>query len=85
MIVADFIKWLETQDQGAIVEVLVHSSGTGYYDQGGNVSIEEFDPTDESYGCSRHFEYTDFTNNQFVKEDNPCHNKRFLQLGTKEN
>ena len=85
MIVADFIKWLKTQDQGAIVEVLVHSSGTGYYDQGGNVSIEEFDPSDESYGSSKHFEYTDFTNNQFVKEGSPCYNKRFLKLGTKEN
>ena len=85
MIVAEFIEWLKTQDQGAIVEVLVHSSGTGYYDQGGNVTTEEFDPSQTYYDCSKYHEYTDFRSNQFVKEDHPCYNKRFLQLGTKDN
>lgn len=64
MIVKDFIKWLETQDQGAIVEVLVHSSGTTYYDQGGNVTIERF--SDSLYG---HYEYIDFRGNPYVKDD----------------
>lgn len=84
MIVKDFIKWLETQDQEAVVEVLLHSSGTGYYDQGGTVSVEEF-TADEYYGCGKHFEYTDFRGNQYTKEDSPCYNKRFLQLGKKDN
>lgn len=85
MNVAEFREWLLTQDQEAIVEVLVHSSSTGYYDQGGNVSTEEFDPSEEYYGCSKHHEYTDFRGNQFVKEDHPCYGKRILQLGTKDN
>lgn len=85
MIVKDFIKWLETQDQEAIVEVLVHSSGTGYYDQGGNVTTEEFDPSKAYYGSSKHHEYTDYRGNQFVKEDAPWYNKRILQIGTKDN
>lgn len=85
MIVSELIEWLKTQDQEAIVEVLHHSSGTGYYDQGGNVTTEEFDPSEEYYGCSKHHEYTDFRGNQFVKEDHPCYGKRVLQLGTKDN
>ena len=85
MNVAEFRDWLLTQDQEAIVEVLHHSSGTGYYDQGGTVTTEEFDPSKEYYGCSKHHEYTDFRGNQFVKEDHPCYGKRILQLGTKGN
>ena len=80
MLVKDFIKWLETQDQEAIVEVLVHSRGSGYYDQGGNVTTEEF--TDSPY---THFQYTDFRGNQYVKDDAHYYNKRYLQLGTKDN
>ena len=85
MIVVEFIEWLKTQDQGAIVEVLHHTSGTGYYDHGGNVTTEEFDPSVEYYGCSTNYEYNDYTGNEFVKEDHPCYNKRILQLGTKDN
>lgn len=44
MNVAELIEWLKTQDQRAIVEVIRHTSGTGYYDQGGNVSVVEFSP-----------------------------------------
>lgn len=84
MIVKDFIEWLKTQDQEATVEVLVHSSGSGYYDQGGNVSVEEF-TADEEYGCGKHFDYTDFRGNQFVKPEASYYNKRTLQLGTKDN
>ena len=80
MLVKDFIKWLETQDQEATVEVLHHSSGTSYYDQGGNVSTKEF--TDSPYA---HYEYTDFRGNQYVKDDAHYYNKRCLQLGTKDN
>lgn len=85
MIVKDFIKWLETQDQEAIVEVLVHSSGSGYYEQGGTVSVDEFDPEDSLHGVAKHWEYTDFRNNQYTKPDAHYYNKRYLQLGTKDN
>lgn len=86
MIVKDFIKWLETQDQEAIVEVLVHSSGTGYYDQGGNVTTEEFDISTDQYSqFGKHWDYTDFRGNQFTKEDHPCFMKRYLQIGSKDN
>jgi len=36
MTVAEFIVWLQGQDQEAIVEVVEHTSGTGWDDQGGN-------------------------------------------------
>lgn len=85
MIVSEFIDWLKTQDQGAVVEILYHTSGTGYYDQGGTVSVKEFDPPEEGYSCPMHFEYTDYRGNQFVKEDAPWYNKRTLLLGTKDN
>lgn len=80
MLVKEFIKWLETQDQEAIVEVIVHSSGSGYYDQGGTVTTEEF--TDSPYA---HYEYTDFRGNQCVKDDAHYYNKRYLQIGSKDN
>jgi len=85
MIVSEFIEWLKTKDQDAVVEVLYHTSGTGYYDQGGNISTEEFDPSKQFHGCPAHHEYTDFRGNQFVKEDAPWYNKRTLLLGTKDN
>lgn len=80
MIVSELIDWLKTQDQDAVVDVLHHTSGSGYYDQGGNVSIEEFTATE-----FKDWEYTDFRGNYFVKEDAPHFNKRFLQIGTKDN
>lgn len=84
MLVKDFIKWLETQDQEAIVEVLVHSSGTGYYDQGGWVATEEF-TKDEEYGCGKHFQYTDLRGNPRIAETEEYFNKRYLQIGSKDN
>lgn len=84
MNVAELITWLQTQDQEAIVQVLVHSSGTGYYDQGGNVMVQDFTP-DGEWGVYDHYEYTDFRDNQFVKPDAPYYNKRYLQFGTKDN
>lgn len=80
MNVAELITWLQTQDQEAIVQVLVHFSSSGYYDQGGNVQIEDFASVD-----GWHYEYTDFRGNQYVKPDAPYYNKRYLQIGTKDN
>lgn len=44
MKVRELVKWLaELEDQDATVEVVVHSRGTGYYDQGGNARVVAFD------------------------------------------
>jgi len=56
------------------VKVIRHTSGTGYYDQGGNASTVPFDPV-------AHAEYTDMRGNQFVKPDAPYYNARTLLLG----
>lgn len=45
MLVPEFIEWLKTQDQTATVNVLRHTDGSGYYDQGGWTSEVDFDPT----------------------------------------
>ena len=74
--VADLIEILKTQDQGAVVQVLVHTEGTGYYDQGGSCSPEEFNKED-------HIEYTDFRGNEYVKPNALYFNKRYLLLGEK--
>lgn len=87
MKVKDFIEWLKTQDQEAIVEIVYHEHGTGYCDQGGNATTQEFDPTKGYYpsqGVAEHWDYTDFRGNQFVKEDSPHYNKRYLLLGAKD-
>lgn len=42
MIVSEMIEWLKTQPQDATVEVIIHSSGYTYYDQGGNIEWDEF-------------------------------------------
>lgn len=44
MLVPEFIEWLKTQDQTAEVMVLQHTTGSGYYDQGGWTSEVDFDP-----------------------------------------
>lgn len=73
MTVSDFIEWLKTQDQEALVEVVLHTSGTGYYDQGGTAKVVEFSPEKS--------EYTDFRKNQFMKPEDYHYEKRTLQLG----
>lgn len=54
MTVAEFIEWLKTQDQAAEVWVVEHSSGRGYYDQGGRAEQVAFDP-------ARHAEHSDYS------------------------
>lgn len=75
MKVKELVEWLAAfEDQDADVEVVQHTSGTGYYDQGGNVSLVAFDP-------SKHAEYTDMRGNPHVKPDAPYYNARTLLLG----
>ena len=45
MNIKQFIEFLQTLPQDAIVQVLSHHSGSGYYDQGGNCYVDDF--TDE--------------------------------------
>ena len=86
MNVAEMIEWLKTQDQGAIVQVIYHTSGTSYYDQGGNVSVDDFTLEGaDGYGSGRYYENTDFRGNPYVKPDAEHHNKRYLLLGSTDN
>ncbi len=85
---AELVQWLNRNfDDDAIIEIVMHTSGTGYYDQGGNANTTEFNPCLQGMGVTHkwcengHFEYTDFTNNQFVKENHPYFNKKILTLG----
>lgn len=73
MLVSDFIEWLKTQDQEAIVECVVHDSSGSLYEQGGTCTTKEFTPALS--------EYFDFRNNQCVKENEPLFGKRFLLIG----
>ena len=60
--VAEMKEWLDTLPQDAIVEILSHSQGTGYYDQGGWCTTKNFDPKEkpswchEDYPCFSHWE-----------------------------
>ena len=57
MKVREMIEWLKTvEDQDADVLIVSHTSGTGYYDPGGNAEEAEFDPV-------LHTEYVDMRGN----------------------
>ncbi len=73
MTVFEFIHWLKTQDQDAIVMCLVHEKSGSYYEQGGTCSQAEFTPD--------HSDYTDFRGNQFVKPKASYFEKRYLLIG----
>ena len=75
MTVRQMIEWMSTfEDQDAIVEVVVHSEGRGYYNQGGVADIMEFDP-------EQHVEYTDMRGNKFVQDSSPRYNRRSVVFG----
>ena len=74
MTVRQMIEWMSTfEDQDAIVEVVVHSSGEGYYEQGGTAQTEEFNPS--------HVEYTDYRGNQYIDESEAYYNRRSVLFG----
>ena len=75
MKVRELMQWLATvEDQDADVEVVQHSCGTGYYDQGGSASPAAFDP-------EKHATYTDLRGNPHIKQDATYYNARTLLLG----
>jgi len=72
--VKDFMEWLQTQDQGATVEILQGRRGRGYEgDSYGRVDFE----------IDLHAEYTDMRGNQFAV-GKPYENSRTLFLGSEE-
>jgi hypothetical protein len=61
MNVRELAQWLSAfEDQDAEIEVVQHSRGTGYYDQGGTASVVAFDP-------GRHVTYTDLRGNPYAR------------------
>ncbi|MDF1551964.1 MAG: hypothetical protein P1P84_02825 [Deferrisomatales bacterium] len=73
MTVSAFIEWLQTQDQEATVQCIVHDRSGSYYEQGGTAGEEDFTP-DRS-------EYTDFRGYEFVTPDREYFNRRYLLIG----
>lgn len=76
MNIKQFIEFLQTLPQDATVQVLSHSRGTGYYDQGGWCTVEEFNSgcsefsKGDKWAYGEHYELTIDRNGQV-----------FLQLG----
>ena len=76
MNIKQFIEFLQTLPQDATVQVLSHSRGTGYYDQGGTCSVEDFSvecnefQRGDKWAYGEHYELTTDTNGQM-----------YLQLG----
>ena len=75
MTVSELIVWLQTQDQGATVEVLMSSRSSGC-DGGDDICVVDFSPELS--------EYSDMRGNQFVEPDASYFNKRTLLLGDRE-
>ena len=48
MTIAELREWLAKFPQDAEVYCIEHTSGTTYYDQGGNITFEKFDPSEAS-------------------------------------
>ncbi len=78
MTVAEFIAWLQTHpDPEATVEVVEHSTGKGYYDQGGNIRVVDFSP-------EVHADYIDLRGNSMIAPGMPYYGKRTLLIGAIE-
>lgn len=77
MKVNEFIGWLKTIDQEAVVHILIETTDRYGYSF---VSTERFDPSET---CT-HWEYTNFKGNSFVTQEKPWYNTSQLQLGGKE-
>lgn len=60
MNIKQFIEFLQTLPQDATVQVLSHSRGTGYHDQGGWCKVENFHTGGDewTYGYGEHYEFT---------------------------
>ena len=74
MIVADFIKWLQTQDQGATVEILEGKQSRGY--ESDSYHRKDFNP-------EKHVDYIDMRGNKFAI-GKPYENARTLFIGSED-
>jgi len=74
MTVQQFIRWLETQDQEATVEIMVGVRSSGY--GGDSYRVDDFAP-------EKHAKYTDMRSNLFAV-GKPWENSRTLFLGGEE-
>lgn len=83
MNVKELITWLQAfPDQEAVVQVMKHDNNSGsYYCQGGTMEIIDFNPEGAYTSYNEGYEYTDFRENPFVKENCPHYNLRTLLLG----
>lgn len=84
----EFQEWLNRFDEDTVIECVMHTSGHGYYDQGGNATTKVFNPDmlfgseSKIHACgNQHFDYSDFTTNQFVREGQPHFGKKILLIG----
>jgi hypothetical protein len=73
--VAQFIEWLKTQPQDAIVEVIVCKDAYN-----GSVYVRDFDPVRQW----EHWDFTDFTNNPHIKPTDDSYGKKYLTIGQKD-
>lgn len=80
-----FQEWLNQFDEDTVIEIVYHTDGHGYYDQGGNATTQLFDVDgfceDPKLYDNGQWEYTDLTNNYFVKEGHPYFGKKTLLIG----
>lgn len=80
MVVSEFIEWLKTQDQGAIVEVVLFE----FEEDPPNIVLhaKEFSIDNDKYEkLGECWEYGDFRNHPYLKEGDENYNKRFLLIG----
>ena len=70
--VAEFVAWLQTQDQEAEVNVLV-----GYESFGWGGDSYRFQPLE----IAEHTEYSDLRGNPYTKPEAAHYNKRYLYIG----
>lgn len=59
----EFQEWLKQFPDDVVIECVYHTRGGGYYDQGGNASVVEFNPGENQYGyCANgHFVYSEYS------------------------
>lgn len=75
MKVKELAQWLSSfEDQDADILVVAHTSGTGYYDQGGNAMLVNFNP-------DLYVTYNDLRGNPYIKPTDSNYNRRTLVLG----
>lgn len=55
--VEQMIEFLQTLPKSAVIEILSHPQGSGYYDQGGWCTQKPFDPTKKPSWCHEDTQY----------------------------